>query len=142
MEHKMEYKQDRRLLNCPYCGSPMLDESYDRRIVFKCSNPACGFKRTYDGILTTVKNNVPIRYYRLVPKNKWQAFKKKYFPKWIISKYPISLKKEDVPPEEVTYQEYLHTENKRKAIDSFNEEVKRIMAYLRNRYGGEEATNE
>ena len=132
---------EKKLLPCPYCGFPIKDESYDRRIIFKCSNPDCGFIRKYDGLLTTIKNDEPIPYYRLVPKNRWQAFKKKYFPKWIISRYPILQKKESVPPDEVTYQEYLHPENSEKAINSFNKEVQEIMIKLRKRYGNNEESN-
>jgi len=45
---------------CPICGGSIIDKSYDRRIVFRCS--VCNYDKCYPGVVQTKVSPVPIPY--------------------------------------------------------------------------------
>ena len=48
------------LKSCPYCGEKVTDNSYDRKIVFRCK--ICDWYKDYPGIIQTEINSIPIPY--------------------------------------------------------------------------------
>lgn len=48
------------LKKCPFCNGDIKDDSYDRRIVFRCVN--CNIVKSYPGLLQTEVSSVPIPY--------------------------------------------------------------------------------
>ncbi len=97
MKKELNYKEI-QLIPCPFCGGQITDDSYDRREVFKCI--PCGWQRTFDGLLTKVKNDKPIPY--------------------------VDKEGKDIKPKDVKYQEYYHHENIQKAINKMNTRHERL----------------
>ncbi len=46
------------LIPCPFCGSHFINESYDRRIVYKC--PCCKYSRAFPGLIQNIPSEIQI----------------------------------------------------------------------------------
>lgn len=77
---------------CPYCDGEIIDKSYDRGIVFVCSD--CGNTKNYPGLLQMVKNGYPIPY--------------------------SDGNGGTLDPSKVKYQEYYHQDAPENAVKEFN----------------------